>query len=400
MDNMQDQEDFFDDYQDDEIDIEEELDIDADFDLQEQRIAQEIQDHGYIKMDFSLETPEERTKKVEEIIAHTPPEKLTPGYLEKLSTYIILAAVKQDAKKGKKHYIYTDNTMVTVNKRETSFEGLASKFENGEDGIYNLIANDKNIIFTPKVSITEEDLETIPGLRDLYDAIKKIEEECKNARGKRAFLLHKQLKEMRKDQYVYKNAYKKPIRFLNITKSISKLNLSEKVGLDENDEVYSTGLINLYNSKHISLLLCNYSKIKEECWDKFNSDTKWLMEDLDNLIDAALKENFPLYYDLVIYKIDGKSNLEIQTLLNDTYGIKHSVEYISSLWRNKIPKLIAEKACDDWLIWHFTQEEKGRWKKCSRCGQMKLAHNRFFSKNKTSKDGLYSICKCCRNKKK
>ena len=401
MDNLYNQDDeFFNDYDEfqniDAEDAEDENAAEEDF----KRIEEEIKENGYIKMDFSLETPEERTKKVEEIIAHTPPEKLTPGYLEKLSTYIILAAVKQDSKKGKKHYIYTDNTMVTVNKRETSFEGLASKFENGEDGIYNLIANDKNIIFTPKVSITEEDLETIPGLRDLYDAIKKVEEECKNARGKRAFLLHKQLKEMRKDQYVYKNAYKKPIRFLNITKSISKLDLSEKVGLDENDEVYSTGLINLYNPKHISLLLCNYSKIKEDCWDKFNSDTKWLMEDLDNLIDLTLKDNFPLYYDLVIYKIDGKSNLEIQALLNDTYGIKHSVEYISSLWRNKIPKLIAEKACDEWLIWHFTQEEKGHWKKCSRCGQMKLAHNRFFSKNKTSKDGFYSICKECRNKKK
>jgi len=37
--------------------------------------------------------------------------------------------------------------MTTVNKRETSFEGLISQFENGEDGIYNLISNNKNIIF-------------------------------------------------------------------------------------------------------------------------------------------------------------------------------------------------------------------------------------------------------------
>jgi len=45
----------------------------------------------------------------------------------------------------------------------------------------------------------------------------------------------------------------------------------------------------------------------------------------------------------MIYKIDGKSNLEIQNLLYNTYGITHSVEYISSLWRKKIPKLIAEE---------------------------------------------------------
>ena len=123
------------------------------------------------------------------------------------------------------------------------------------------------------------------------------------------------------------------------------------------------------------------------------------MEDLDNLIDRTLKDNYPLYYDLLIYKIDGKQNVEIQMLLEMTYGIRHSVEYISSLWRNKIPKLLAEQAKKDYLNWYYTNVEYGKWKKCSRCGQIKLANNKFFSKNKTSKDGFYSICKDCRNSK-
>jgi hypothetical protein len=38
--------------------------------------------------------------------------------------------------------------MATVTKRETSFEGLVSQLENGEDGIYNLLGdNNKHIIF-------------------------------------------------------------------------------------------------------------------------------------------------------------------------------------------------------------------------------------------------------------
>ena len=71
------------------------------------------------------------------------------------------------------------------------------------------------------------------------------------------------------------------------------------------------------------------------------------MEDFDALVDRTLQKDYPLYYDLVIYKIDGKSNAEIQELLYDDYNIKHSVEYISSLWRNKIPKMIADKAADE-----------------------------------------------------
>ena len=367
----------------------------AGIDIQEEII--EEKDNGYIKMDFSLESPFERNELVKKIIEQTPPERLTNSYLEKLTDYIIFAMDKEERKQKK---ILTDNRMVTVNKRETSFEGLAGKLENGEDGIYGMIANDKNIIFSPKVSITEEDIAEIPGLKELRTEIERVEEAAKNARGKKAFLLKKQAIEMRQDQYVLKNAYRKPIFCMNLIKSISKINLDEEITVDDKGEVKSTGFINLFNDKHISILLCNYTKLKEDSWSDFNNDLKWLMFDLDTAVDNALQKKYPLYYDLVIYKIDGKQNQEIQDLLFQKHGIKHSVEYISSLWRNKIPKLIAEQAQTDWFIWHYTQEEKGKWKRCSRCGQIKLAHNRFFSKNKTSKDGFYSICKECRNKKK
>ena len=102
---------------------------------------------------------------------------------------------------------------------------------------------------------------------------------------------------------------------------------------------------------------------------------------------------------IVEYKIDGMQNIDIQTAIQEEFGIKHSMEYISSLWRNKIPKLIASTAEDMFLDDYYLNVEKGKYKKCSRCGQIKLAHNKYFSKNKTSRDGFYSICKCCRNSK-
>lgn len=348
------------------------------------------------KLDFTLQTPEERNELVKKIVSETPPEQLTPKYLEILANYIIFAMDKQERKEKK---ILTDNRMVTVNKRETSYQGLVGKMENGEDGIYNLITNDKNIIFSPKVTITQKDLEEIPDLAKLRKAIDELEEVAKRATGKKKFLLKKQLIEMRQDQYVIKNAYRKPMYCTNLTKSFSSMNLDEKITMDENNIPKSNGLISFFNPTHVSALLCHYSKLKEDAWGRLQSDAYYMMEDLDNLTEAALKENYPLYYDLMIYKIDGKQNIEIQALLERDHGIKHSVEYISSLWRNKIPKLIAEKAQDDYLVWYYTTQEYGKWKKCSRCGEIKLAHNRFFSKNKTSKDGFYSICKCCRNKK-
>lgn len=374
---------------------EDNLDVDLDESVEDKIQEEDIKPTR--KLDYSLETPEERNELVKKIIDETPPEQLTNKYLEILTDYIIFAMDKEERKKKK---ILTDNRMVTVNKRETSFQGLAARLENGEDGIYNMIANDKNIIFTPKISITQKDIDDIPALKQLREAIDLVEKQFKAATGKKKFLLKKQLIEMRQDQYVIKNAYRQPMYFMNAVKSFNQVQLDENITITENGEVKSDGIITFFDPKHISALLCNYSKLKEDSYGRFWSDSYFIMEDLDNLVDRTLKNDYPLYYDLLIYKIDGKQNIEIQSLLQEKHGIKHSVEYISSLWRNKIPKLISEKAQEEYLVWYYTTQEYGKWKKCSRCGQVKLAHNRFFSKNKTSKDGFYSICKCCRNKKK
>ena len=149
------------------------------------------------KLDFSLKTPQERTEFVKRIVDETPPEQLTPKYLEILADYIIFAMDKEERKQRK---ILTDNRMVTVNNRETSYQGLVSKFENGEDGIYNMITNDKNILFTIKNEITQKDLDEIPELKKLHDEIIKMEKIAAEAKGKRKYLIMKQIIEMRKDQ--------------------------------------------------------------------------------------------------------------------------------------------------------------------------------------------------------
>lgn len=349
------------------------------------------------KLDYSLKAADDRKKLVEQIIAETPPNQLTDNYIEILSNYIIFAMDKNEKKEKK---IITDNRLITINKRETSYQGLVSKFENGEDGLYNItIENDKNVLLTPKVSITPKDVAEIPALADLKDAIEVIKEQEKKATGKQKYKLKKWLIEMYQEQYTIKNDVKQ-ITYTNAAaRGFARSDFDDKIHFDENGMPVNEGLVSFFDPKHLSALLCNYSALKEEAWGRFEDDCYYMMEDLDDLVEDTLREKYPLYYNLLIYKIDGKSNAEIQFLLELDFGIKHSVEYISSLWRNKIPKLLAENAIKRYLIWYYTFEEKGHWKKCSRCGEIKLAHNVFFSKNKTSKDGFYSICKDCRNKK-
>ena len=345
-----------------------------------------------IKLDYSLETPEERKQLVEQIIAEN--ENLSDAYLEVLADYLVLCMEKQEKKERK---LLTDNRMTTVNKRETSFEGLVSQLENGEDGIYNMITNNKNTIFQPKVMITKADVEEIPGMKQLREAIKLWETKLKNASGREAYIIKTAIIELRKDQYVLKNSYRKPIIFNKLIRSRHQTPLDDGFSFDKDGYIIPEG-VSLVNPKVCSTILCNYSSMKADAYGDFERDLYYLMDDFDKVVAAAL-EDYPLYDKIVECKIDGLQNVQIQEIIENEFGVKHSVEYISSLWRNKIPKLIASEAEDRILYWYYLNKEKGKYKRCSRCGEIKLAHNKYFSKNKTSKDGFYSICKKCRNSK-
>lgn len=350
----------------------------------------------YPPLDRSIVDFQERNKIVHQICSTVPSEQLTPYYLEQLTKYLT-----ETPKNKKEKQVLTTNRLVTINKRQMSYEGLVAKLENGEDGIYNFMTGgDKNILLVPKISITEDDIATIPGLKSLREEIKKIEKKQKEAKGKEKFLLTKQLIQMRQDQYILKSAYKPPVTMMKITKSINQVDLNEKITINEKGDPVSNCLVSLFNPHHVCCLLCNYSKLKEDCWGHFENNWWYLMQDFDNLTTRALQKDYPILYDIMIYKIDGLQNKKISELIEEKYNVKYSIQYLSAVWRKKIPKIIADKAKEEWICWHYMNEQYGKWKKCSRCHKIKLAHPYFFTRNKTAKDGFYSLCKQCRNKKK
>lgn len=157
-----------------------------------------------MKLDYSLDA-EGRKNLVDQIIKETPISSLSEGYIEILSNYIISAEKTKE--------ILTDNRMLTIQKRETSYQGLVSQFENGEDGVSNLIIeNDKNILLTPKIKITPRDVERNPDLKNLREAISIVQKSAETATGKRKYKLKKQLIEMYQEQYLLKDDFHKTPR--------------------------------------------------------------------------------------------------------------------------------------------------------------------------------------------
>ena len=146
-----------------------------------------------LQLDYTLTTPQERIKFVEDIIAKTPSDQLTSRSLSYLSDYILFTGDRNQTKKERKEEqpIITKNREVTINKRQTSYEEIVSNLENGEDGIYALMSDNKNQILDPRSPLSDKDYEEIPELHNYYNHIQTLQRQFLKAKGIQKYYLKK-----------------------------------------------------------------------------------------------------------------------------------------------------------------------------------------------------------------
>lgn len=149
-------------------------------------------------LDYSLSTSEERVQCVEKLLKETPKDQLTKGYLSYMSDYLLFIADRNQTKKEKQAEkpILTKNREVTVKKRQISYEEVVSNLENGEDGIYALMSDNKNQILDPRDPISQSDLDTIPELQQHLDIINRLKKQFAVATGVRKYQLKKAMIEI------------------------------------------------------------------------------------------------------------------------------------------------------------------------------------------------------------
>ena len=130
------------------------------------------------------------------------------------------------------------------------------------------------------------------------------EAKLKVTEGKDAFVIKKALIEMRKDQYVIKNTYRRPTVPNKLTRSTHVTILPDETSSFDEDGYPIPKGVSLLNPVVCSAILCNYSRLKEDSFDRFEGDLYYLMLAFDEISDKALKE-YPLYEKIVECKIDG-----------------------------------------------------------------------------------------------
>ena len=137
------------------------------------------------QLNYNLHTSQERVEYVQELLAKASQEQINNRTLSYLSDYILFIGDKNQTKKERsaEQPIITKNREATIDKRQISYEGIVANLENGEDGLYAMIRNDKNQILDPKDPITEKDKESIPGMREYMKTIESLKNQLEHAKG-------------------------------------------------------------------------------------------------------------------------------------------------------------------------------------------------------------------------
>ena len=350
-------------------------------------------------LDYNLRTPEERKACVERVLAAYTAENKTPpaNYIQSMANYLLLLDIPK-AHKNKE--ILTNNRLKTIKQRESSYQQIADALPGGEEDINLLVErNPRNIYLTNRETITDEDIRNIPGLKDLINGIKIAEKSLETAEGRAKYLLKKNIIEDQKTQYILKQDYINYCKPLKKSSGLWSNDLIGTVKFNEEGQIYSeNSVIKMYDPEHIRILLNNYSRLKEDTWDDFHDYMKYVIYDLENLIDENIKEVNPIYFDILVYKIDGLTNKSISEILNMKHNVDYSENRISQIWCHIIPEIITEAYIKKEMI-HYFKQNNLPFKVCNHCGQVKPLTAKFWHKNKKSKDGFYYICKDCRSTK-
>lgn len=366
------------------------------------------------ELSATITSPEERTKLVESLLEKYPldkeAERVQFAILEMLSDYIVFAAVREEKEKTRKlnKSIITPSKATTINKREISMQRLQEAAEYDEV-IETHMNEDKNTLLTrrPNQLMTDKDKEEIPYLSGIDETIQQLRYKVQNnvMLPKDANTMKQMIIELESDKYIIEEAYKKPVKCNSYMQSKSQIEYNSDTGYyiinsetgEEEFKIISENYLDFFNPKTWSELIKLYGPLKESSWEELNSDMHWIIKVFEDTVDRRFKRMYPMFFDMMCWRIDKLTNKDISILLQKKYSKKHNEIYVSTTLTRTIPLLLMNEYQRNWIINMYSKPYfLLRWKRCSTCGEIKPRVPFFWTRN-SSGDGFYSKCKDCRN---
>lgn len=148
------------------------------------------------------------------------------------------------------------------------------------------------------------------------------------------------------------------------------------------------------NSEHLYKLYGYYTELEEKIRDEELNEDSTLVQFLNT---ARVYENLaqlePLHKDILDWKIQKKTNSEIQEYIKTKYNHSYQINYISTLYCKILDSIAAAASFHRVVCENLMFPEN--FKKCKDCGRSLLLGNRDWVKRQRSKDGFSPRCKCC-----
>lgn len=386
-----------------------------------------------VNLDFSIPTSTGRRNYIEEYIKDNSNKKFSNSDLETIANYILYG---KDEDSGTS---IVDRKEVQIKTKYNSYskkepESLDELIESltFDERIFN---RDKNRYKNIKPKIDREKDSDVPGIKELWKTIDQYQyiidantgkindPNAKKLSSVQLYKIKHMVIDLRRHQFYLRDTVKPTICAFgtNVRKvpqiennsipwdlensDFSIAPLGVLIGKDEkffNPKEYrgpeytynmkAKYIIDFRNFEHIYYLLENYEDLKISTVNKPESTIGFLLDTLDFYIEKAnLSDSKKV---ILNYKKNRIQNEIIKKKLEKDFGLTHSANYISTIWKQKICKEIADTAQLHY-DYYLNREKPFKWKKCNQCGKIKLKDTREFMRKSRSSDGLASRCKEC-----
>lgn len=388
-----------------------------------------------LKLDFSIESSWERANYVNTYM--DPCANYTAKELETITNYLLYGKDEDGLSCVDKKQVQIKAKHSTWARKDAeSLDALLEKPTFDERGIQSGPTRYK----TPKPSIDRIADADVPGMKDLWEVIDEVQHLIDVNKGKiedptarkltssELYEYQHYLVELRRQQFILRDMVKPVIcrSKVNITPVYDLFDGS--IPWDQEGSDFSIAPLGLYthaklrfdNPRALEEVDYHWNEKAKHILDFRNSDHIYelfeLYGDLETAMDldvestaAGLIDTLNFYRGrahlsdehntILDMKIEHVPNQKICEVLREKFGVTHSANYISTMYKQKICGKIAEAATLHY-DYYLNREIATAWKMCTCCGEYKLRDTREYMRRARSSDGLSSICKVCDKEKR
>lgn len=149
------------------------------------------------------------------------------------------------------------------------------------------------------------------------------------------------------------------------------------------------------NLENVYSLIVNFTDIAATSKEKGNENFQEIIDALDYYCDMANLTD--CQKKILLLKKKGLKNQDVADIVNKEFGKSYTVNYISTIFRQKIIKKINEAAAFHLkIVENF--DSPGNFKRCSTCRRYLLKDPQNFIRKARTTDGYAARCKICDKK--